>query len=629
MISLSTTKSKRFLRLDLLSLFAVFSSFLVVTFVSICLFAAPEASDATTVTASAGSTSYLASISNDDTVSIPISPTSSQEVYTATNDISYTNTCPAGFIVTIASTTTNTNLTRTGDDDGTKTISTISTGPASLSEYSWGFSKVSGNSAFNPIPSSASPVELFSVDETNTTPATFTVYYGVKTDDQLTPGSYTNSVLYTVSVPSTCTAYTLSFDANGGTIIDSTYNYDDQTLDYGTMINLSNYKPERTGYTFAGWSIDGSSGSASFNGTETSVNVNQSDSTTLTLTALWTANNYSITLNGNSATTQNTATIYTTYNTNLYLNSARSQAMTTSANPITIPVRTGYTFDGYYSGSGGTGTQYITSSGYATSAGITAAKGYTSNQTWYAKWTESAVGIHSISTMQAMTTAICTATTTPTSSATTLDTTGAYHGNTSYVPSTTLEDTRDNKTYTVRKLADGKCWMTDNLKLINKEISSTDSDMTSGSWTVPASSKTGFSSYNTNNAYLDSSYGGYYTFYTATAGWGTNSVSSGNSSKSICPKNWRLPTGGFSGEFQTLYNNYSSSAKMRSTPPSFTLAGYVDSSSVYVQGTRGRYWSSTVYNANDAYGLSLNSSNVNPASSNLKYNGYSVRCVAR
>ena len=58
-----------------------------------------------------------------------------------------------------------------------------------------------------------------------------------------------------------------------------------------------------------------------------------------------------------------------------------------SANPITIPIRTGYTFGGYYSGSGGTGTQYISATGYATSAGITAAKGYTGNKTWYAKWT--------------------------------------------------------------------------------------------------------------------------------------------------------------------------------------------------------------------------------------------------
>ena len=192
-----------------------------------------------------------------------------------------------------------------------------------------------------------------------------------------------------------------------------------------------------------------------------------------------------------------------------------------------------------------------------------------------------------------------------------------------------LRDTRDDNIYTVKKLADGKCWMTENLRLINKTISSADSNLPSGeTWTIPASSTSGFNSYNTNNAYLDSNYGGYYTFYTATAGWGTNSVASGNSPKDICPKGWRLPTGGDSGEFQTLYDNYNSSALMRGEP-NFVLSGRVLNGSVYDQGSYGGFWSSTVNDANYAYYLYLNSSKVYPAGNYNKYDGFSVRCVAK
>ena len=193
-----------------------------------------------------------------------------------------------------------------------------------------------------------------------------------------------------------------------------------------------------------------------------------------------------------------------------------------------------------------------------------------------------------------------------------------------------LEDERDGTVYVVKRLADGNVWMTENLRLINKTISSTDSNLPSGvTYTIPASDVSAFTTdYNTNAAYLDSTYGGYYNFYTATAGWGTDSVTSGNSPKDICPKGWRLPTDGSSGEFQTLYSNYNSSALMRGVP-NFTLSGYVYDGSVYDQGSYGYFWPSTVYNANFAYLLALHSSFINVSGYNNKYNGFSVRCVAQ
>ena len=100
-----------------------------------------------------------------------------------------------------------------------------------------------------------------------------------------------------------------------------------------------------------------------------------------------TCNKGTITLNNQSATTAGSTAVYQTYDTNVYSDSARSKAMTTSANGITVPSKTGYTFGGYYDSTSYT-AQYINASGYITSAGLTAGKALKTNGTWYAKWTK-------------------------------------------------------------------------------------------------------------------------------------------------------------------------------------------------------------------------------------------------
>ena len=238
-------------------------------------------------------------------------------------------------------------------------------------------------------------------------------------------------------------------------------------------------------------------------------------------------------------------------------------------------------------------------------------------------------GIFTISNMQQMNPNICKASTTPLATATQLDTDGSHHGDPNYVPTVTLTDTRDNNTYTVSKLADGKCWMTQNLRIINKTITPADSDVISN-YTIPASSISGFDSgaYEASNVYLDSD-GGLYKWYTATAGTGTYYMS--NTTVSICPKGWRLPTGGNSGEFQTLYNNYPSSSALRSDPVNLTLSGNVYNSSHFDQGSNGRYWSSTARSSDGVYAhdLYLNASTVYPTYYDGKNLGSSVRCIAR
>ena len=190
-----------------------------------------------------------------------------------------------------------------------------------------------------------------------------------------------------------------------------------------------------------------------------------------------------------------------------------------------------------------------------------------------------------------------------------------------------LEDIRDDNVYTVKKLADSNVWMTQNLRIAGKKIDSSDSDLPAGeSFTIPASDASLIATtFNAGGAYVDTTYGGYYNFYTATAGWGTTSVSSGNSTKSICPKGWRLPS---VDEYQTL-NSYYPSAEAMLGEPSFDLSGFVDNGMPTHQDTSGYYVTSSAFSAYGLYRMDISSSSVYPEGNSSKVYGFSVRCIAK
>lgn len=221
----------------------------------------------------------------------------------------------------------------------------------------------------------------------------------------------------------------------------------------------------------------------------------------------------------------------------------------------------------------------------------------------------------------------------------------------------TLRDTRDTTDYLVAKAADENCWMLQNLKLgsnsTSLSLTTANSTVSSSGFTLSnklsdgkfprASSTSGtdaYYQYDGSAYYCTSDYGCYYNWYTATAGSGTGSVSSGNVSYSICPKGWNLPTGGSNGQFQTLYNQYNSASLMlvdspTSTKdntagkiPGFLLGGYYNASGASNVGSSGYYWSRTASSARYGYNLFLNTSGVNPTDNNYKYYGRAVRCVA-
>ena len=172
---------------------------------------------------------------------------------------------------------------------------------------------------------------------------------------------------------------------------------------------------------------------------------------------------------------------------------------------------------------------------------------------------------------------------------------------------TALTDERDGNTYAIAKLADGKCWTIENLRLADKDSNNNDINLSStnthnpslpltniydSSTTSNHLSPTSSVAYDATNApegwcstnssacddqsrlrtdntvlftsntasgYIATSnvysYGNYYNWYSATAGHGKYGSSYGGSFTSpgdICPYGWHLPTGTSSGEYCAL-----------------------------------------------------------------------------
>ncbi len=201
---------------------------------------------------------------------------------------------------------------------------------------------------------------------------------------------------------------------------------------------------------------------------------------------------------------------------------------------------------------------------------------------------------------------------------------------------TALTDERDGNTYAIAKLADGKCWTIENLRLADKDASNNDINLTSAnthnpslplnnSWyyknqqgtlttsnhlsatsdptstnpdtawcqtdssdcddqSMLSTNHTTLFTNNTASSYKASSnvysYGNYYNWYSATAGHGKYGSSYGSNYTApgdICPAGWHLPTGkNATGEFGLLdiaLGGTGASSSSSTTPTGATMSG--------------------------------------------------------
>ena len=254
-----------------------------------------------------------------------------------------------------------------------------------------------------------------------------------------------------------------------------------------------------------------------------------------------------------------------------------------------------------------------------------------------------------------------------------------------------LTDQRDNQTYAIAKLADGKCWMIENLRLDNQytvENNQTDPSVTNESlsqgynpsfigladpesanfdnsttanslYSIDGSTASTISGSNqdyrfprynnfntsqraastTNTNVNTYSYGNYYTWHAVIADT-THYTSGDHNTTSICPKGWSIPQGdntnaGFAkldidlGGTGAYQSTAEASNRWRKYPTNFLYSGDFNSSSALSRGSNGYYWSSTVRDFTNSYFLRLYSTNVYPGTNSLnKYLGVAARCVA-
>ena len=211
-----------------------------------------------------------------------------------------------------------------------------------------------------------------------------------------------------------------------------------------------------------------------------------------------------------------------------------------------------------------------------------------------------------------------------------------------------VKDTRDNKVYIIQRLADGNCWMMENLDLgrtnlttdltsSNTNIAATVTASTFNSWKKTTGTNTynagEFISVSGTDSTSGTAYGTLYNYYAASAGTITGTTNSINAQYDICPAGWRLPTG-YNGEQQVLYlYHYNSNALMRASiinnGAAFALAGYFNSSYPSNQGAYGYYWSSTRGGNETMYRMSLNTETVWTNIGTERRSGYSIRCILK
>ena len=249
-----------------------------------------------------------------------------------------------------------------------------------------------------------------------------------------------------------------------------------------------------------------------------------------------------------------------------------------------------------------------------------------------------------------------------------------------YVGATeTLIDVRDSTTYMAGRLKDGNCWMLDNLALdptnsttaANMNASNTNAtqeainNLLNGGSTTTGWSNTAVAnvttSFDNNDSYIQprinnvskdtlvTSYGPastsgqtkvgiYYNFCVASASTYCYATGSGidvqdtliDAPQDICPANWRMPTGGNTGEYSKLAQKYGSDASNTNSLQynlSTPLSGSYVGGSAYNQGSYGVWWSSTYGGSDLIYYLHVLPSSVYPNGSYSRDHGLSMRCL--
>ena len=284
-------------------------SFFVLTFLTVKTFAPQANSNARKQTATHNSNSWSMSMSNEDSTTINIVPTSSQVVYTAVNNIKVTNSCSAGATITMTTDSTASNDLVSGSSPNNKLTATTT---SALDNYTWGYSLDNG-STYSAVPKKGQTAAvIYNGTAAQTTALDIPITFGVKTDNHMYAGAYSNDIVFTMTPKSGCIDYEIIWNFDNGTP-NPNASYPASILNQSTM-DLTQITPTRQGYVFNGWS----NGSTTFTGSETAANINPTNASQITMTALWIAVPSMQSFSCSSLTVGDTTTLRDTRNQNTY-----------------------------------------------------------------------------------------------------------------------------------------------------------------------------------------------------------------------------------------------------------------------------------------------------------------------
>ena len=524
--------------------------------------------------------SYTLTLTSSGSQTINMSSSAGTAI--SSDAINVATTCRYGYNFTINTSVSDNNLYLGGDSsnntEGTYFSPTDGTTALNATTNKWGYyynasTAPTNTSIFSPVPTLGSPA---TVRTPLTTPSSsdindnFNIYYGVSSSPTMAKGTYkmipdTNNsnndgtIVYTATIADACTRYTVHFSPTSefeGNTLSGTGTMNDQTIYEGVATTLtSNGFTAPTGYYFAGWNTaqDGS-GTQYANGQQ--VTDLTTAGNTITLYAMWTdcpANR--ICYNANVS------------NPSDVVGEMGNQTISSPDTEVVLYApnfsRANYGFEAWNTNPSGTGTNYgpnqtITFNAEAYSTG---------GLKLYAKWKASTGNMQNW--------------------------TCPNNTNMPIGTVTALKDTRDNDVYAVAKLADGKCWMIENLRLDNTASHNSDGTLAQGynssfiGLAAPESANFGsttanslysidgstaatisgparykdyrFPRYNNNNTSFRQSssnysvsgntysYGNYYTWRAAIADttyYDAEEYDDHSFTTSICPTGWRLPRGG-------------------------------------------------------------------------------------
>ena len=190
-------------------------------------------------------------------------------------------------------------------------------------------------------------VDTFSTRTYEKTTSTQTISLTVEWDSSF--GSYYNGSFHTLGSGSytwTCTipalaSYTVSYNANGGTGAPG-----NQIKWYGKTLTISDIRPTKEGFSFAGWSSSPEATSVSYSPGSSYI-----ENASLTLYAVWTTNKtciISYNANGGTGAPTNQNHVY----------------MSTSILSSVRPIRDGYSFLGWSTNSSAAEPMYYAGGGY-------------------------------------------------------------------------------------------------------------------------------------------------------------------------------------------------------------------------------------------------------------------------